>query len=249
MLTALRLTRVAVHLLIGFAGALVLARLSDAARLDFMRWWAGGLLAALGVRLDRNADTAVRAPALLVANHVSWLDVIALVAAQPATFVCKSEIAAWPGIGWLLTRAGTIFIRRGSVRDVWRVNMELRERFAVRRCVAVFPEGTTTAGDEVLAFRPALFQPAVEHGLPVYPVAIAYSSPAAAYTGETSFLESLVAICGATELTVHFALLPPLKTGLTRRQAAVQARGAICSRLAQGFFVQDRAVEILDLNP
>jgi 1-acyl-sn-glycerol-3-phosphate acyltransferase len=234
MLTALRLTRVALCLLIGFDAALAFARRSDQARAAFLRRWARGLLAALGVRLEVEGESELRAPALLVANHVSWLDVIALVAAQPATFVCKSEVAAWPGIGWLLRRVGTIFIRRGSFRDVWRVNMELRERFAAQRSVAAFPEGTTTAGDTVLAFRPALFEPAVERGLAVYPVAIAYSSQAAVYEGETTFLESLLSICAADRLTIHVALLPPLAPGLTRRQAAAQARGAICLRLARG---------------
>src|SRR5262245_44350647 len=214
MLAAFRLTRVTIHLLVGFAAAVALPRLSEAGRAACVRWWARELLAALGVRLNGGAEIPARAPALFVANHVSWLDVIALLALQPATFVCKSEIAAWPGIGWLLRRAGTIFIRRGSLRDVWRVNMELRDRFAAQRCVAVFPEGTTTVGDAVLPFRPALFQPAVERGLPVYPVAIAYSSPTAAYTGETSFLQSLLAICSAAELTAHIEVLPPLPPGL-----------------------------------
>lgn len=248
MLTALRLVRVAAHLLIGFAVGAVYPRLTVEARATLLCWWARGLLVALGIRLEANIQAPVQAPALIVANHVSWLDVIALLAAQPACFVCKSEVAAWPGIGWLLKRVGTLFIRRGSLRDVWRVNNELRARFAALRSVAAFPEGTTTTGDEVLAFRPALFQPAVERGVPVQPVAIAYSSQAAVYAGETSFLESLLSICSAANLTVHVARLPPLAPGLTRRQVAAQARGAICARLAQGFLVEHGAVEVLDLH-
>src|SRR5262249_52515408 len=226
MLTTLRLVRVAAHLLVGFAVGAAYPRLTREARAAFVGWWARGLLVALGIRLEANTRIPVQAPALIVANHVSWLDVIALVAAQPATFVCKSEVAAWPGIGWLLKRVGTIFIRRGSLRDVLRVNAELRARLGALHSVAVFPEGTTTTGGEVLAFRPALFEPAVERGLPVYPVAIAYSSQAAVYTGGTSFLESLLLICGATGLTVHVAQLSALTRGLTRKQAAALARGA-----------------------
>jgi len=248
MLTALRLIRVAAHLLVGFAAGAAYPRLTRESRAAFVGWWARGLLVALGIRLEANTRMPVQAPALIVANHVSWLDVIALLAAQPATFVCKSEVAAWPGIGWLLKRVGTIFIRRGSLRDVLRVNNALRTRFDALLSVAVFPEGTTTNGDEVLAFRPALFQPAAERGVPVQPAAIAYSSQAAVYAGDTSFLESLLSICSATSLTVHVALLPPLAPGLTRRQAAAQARGAICARLGQGFLVQDGAVEVLDLH-
>lgn len=233
MRTALRLARVIVHLLIGFDAALAYRHLPENAQRAFVRWWAQGLLRALGVRLHVTGKT-VQAPVLVVANHVSWLDVIALLATEPAVFVCKSEIAAWPGIGWLLRRAGTVFIRRGSLRDVLRVNDELRARFAARQSVAVFPEGTTTMGDEVLVFRPALFQPWVERGLPLQPVAIAYSSRAAAYVGETTFLESLLAICAAPQVEVRLELLPPLAPGLTRKQAAVQARGRICERLSRG---------------
>ena len=249
MLIALRLTRVAVHVVAGFAAALGLARLPGPLRRRFLRWWARRLLAVLGIRVRVSGVVATR-PALIVANHVSWLDVIAIAAAQPALFVCKSEVARWPGLGWLLGRAGTIFIRRGSFRDVWRVNHQLRARFDASHSVAVFPEGTTTCGADVLAFRPALFQPAVERGLPVQPVAIAYSSEAAAYVGETSFIESLINIAGARRLEVRIALLPPLRsTGLTRRQAAAQARGLIRAQLAQRPLVEDGPFEVLDLHP
>ena len=230
MRTALRLARVVFHLLIGLDAALAYARLPEKAQHALRRRWAHGLLRALGVRLTVSG-TVAQGPALIVANHVSWLDVIALAACAPAVFICKSEIAAWPGIGWLLKRVGTIFIRRGSLRDVWRVNNVLRERFAAQKSVAAFPEGTTSLGDELLAFRPALFQPAVERGLAVQPVAIAYSSRAAAYVGETSFLESLLSICAAHRLEVHFAVLAPLAPGLTRKQAARAARGAIAAYL------------------
>jgi 1-acyl-sn-glycerol-3-phosphate acyltransferase len=238
MLLALRFTRVVVHLLIGFDAAFAFARLPEKARRAFLRWWARGLLSALGVRLHITG-AVVRPPALIVANHVSWLDVIALLATEPALFVCKSEVAAWPGIGWLLKRVGTIFIRRGSFRDVWRVNMALRERFEALQTVAVFPEGTTTFGDDVLVFRPALFQPAVERGLPVQPVSIAYTSQAAAYVGETSFLHSLAAICGTRGLEVHMTVLAPLAAGLTRRQAAALARNLIRANLGRRVVVQE----------
>lgn len=233
MLLAARLAQVLFQLLIGLGAAPFLGRLPDKTRRAFLRWWARALLGALGVRL-RLTGRMVQEPALIVANHISWLDVIALLAAEPAVFICKSEVAAWPGIGWLLKRAGTIFIHRGSIRDVWRVNLALRARFAARQSVAAFPEGTTTLGDELLAFRPALFQPAVERGLPIQPVALAYSSPAAAYVGEMSFVASLVAICGARGLQARMSVLPPLPGGLTRRQAAEAAHGAILEALTSG---------------
>jgi 1-acyl-sn-glycerol-3-phosphate acyltransferase len=228
---AVRLSRLALHFLLGLAVAAVMKCLSLRRRQAVLAWWARGVLAVLGVRVHLTG-AAREEPGLVVANHVSWLDVVAICAARPTLFVCKAEIAAWPAIGWLLRRAGMIFIRRRSFRDVWRVNLQLRERFRDGESVAAFPESTTTEGHEVLPFRPALFQPAVERGLPVYPMAIAYSSGAAAFIGEMTFVESLLSVAAARDLAVHVALLPPLQTrGLKRREVAARACNAIRARL------------------
>ena len=227
LLAAGRLSRLAVHFTMGFAAVLAFPVLAAGAREAVVRWWALGLLSALGVQL-RVAGAPSRGPGLVVANHVSWLDVIAIAALMPAVFVCKAEIAAWPGIGWLLRKAGMIFIRRGSFRDVWRVNLRIRACFMAAQSVVAFPEGTTTEGRDVLAFRPALFQPAVERALPVHAVAIAYSSDEAAFVGDTTFAASLLAVASARGLEVHVALLKPLDTGAsTRRTVAARARNLI----------------------
>ncbi len=228
MLVALRLSRVAFHILVGLDAAVGLAGLPKIARERFLRWWARAFLGALGVRLRATGAHDKREPALVVANHISWLDVIAITAISPAFFVCKSEVAAWPAAGWLLRRLRTIFIRRGSLRDVLRVNNELRARFASGDCVAAFPEGTTTHGHDVLPFRGALFQPVVERGVPVLPIAIAYSSDAAAYVGGTSLMQSLLAIVRVRDLEVRIAMLPALQTrGASRREVAARARHSI----------------------
>ena len=231
LLAAIRLTRVALVLAAGLAAAPLFQVLSLEARSALLRFWAGSLLAALGVRI-RAIGKPTKKPGLVVANHVSWLDVIAIASVKPTAFVCKSEIAAWPLVGWLLKRVGTIFIRRGSFRDVWRVMLRVRSRMAAAQSVAVFPEGTTTIGREVLEFRRALFEPASQLGLPVFPVALAYSSEAASYTGTTSFLQSLVSIAGARKLEVHIALLSPIEgRGLARRELALRSRERIAARL------------------
>jgi 1-acyl-sn-glycerol-3-phosphate acyltransferase len=230
MLTLLRLARVALHLALGFAVVLPFPLLHQPMREALLGWWARRLLAALGARL-KVAGVPSREAGLVVANHISWLDVIAIAAVRPAIFVCKAEIVAWPGIGWLLRRAGMIFIRRGSFRDVWRVNLRLRACFMAGQSVAAFPEGTTSDGRDVLAFRPALFQPAVERGLPVHPMAIAYSSGAPAFLGETTFVASLLSVVRARDLEAHLALLKPLDTrGSTRRAVAARSRNLILAR-------------------
>lgn len=226
-LAALRLSALAACLAAGLLIAAVFGALSTPWRRRLTRLWCRGLLACVGVRL-RADGAAPRGPALVVANHISWLDVIALSAVHPCTFVCKSEIAAWPAIGWLLSRTGTVFIRRGSFRDVLRVNDELRRRLAAGETVAAFPEGTTTDGSLVLPFRPALFQPCVERALPVHPAHVAYSSAAAAYVGDTSFAASFVTIARSRRLEARVHLLPALRErGGGRKRAAREARAAI----------------------
>src|SRR5262245_46431824 len=108
-----RLARFLLHVILGFAAVCAFPGLPHHRREKVVAWWSRGLLAALGVRLRLDGEPPLE-PGLLVANHVSWLDVAALAALRPALFVCKSEVAAWPGVGWLLARVGTIFHRRGS---------------------------------------------------------------------------------------------------------------------------------------
>lgn len=229
-----RLLLLSACLVAGLAAALLLPHLSAPRRQRLIRLWSRSLLRALGVRL-RAAGEAACGPSLVVANHVSWLDVIAIAGLCPATFVCKSEIAGWPLLGWLLRRANTVFIRRASLRDVLRVNDMLRARLRDGETVMVFPEGTTTDGSGVLPFRPALFQPAVDLAVPVRPVVLRYSSDAAVYVGETSFGASLLSIAQARGLEVGVQFLCPCdEEGGGRKQLARAARSAIDAALLAG---------------
>jgi 1-acyl-sn-glycerol-3-phosphate acyltransferase len=196
-----------------------------------LRAWCRAVLAALGVRLEVEGSLSADCE-LLVANHVSWLDVVALNAVRPAVFVCKQEIAAWPVIGRLLRGTGTVFMRRGSARAAYRTMRELSMRLAIGEQVAVFPEGTTSGGAGVLPFRTALLQSALNAGCPIQPVALAYTSEVAVYTGDTRFIDSLWAVAGAPGLGVSVSLLPRIAAaGITRRQAAGLARELILSRI------------------
>src|SRR5262245_59652882 len=223
----LRLARLGICLAGGFLAVAFFPLLAPAAREALIRHWARTLLWAIDVRLRVEGPLPAE-PGLLVANHVSWLDVLALAAVQPAAFVCKSEIAAWPAIGWLLKRVGTVFIVRARRRDILRVNDARRARLAAGETVALFPEGTTTDGSLVLPFRPALFQPAVERGLSVYPAALSYSHPAAAFVGGMTFWSSLVAIAGAGGFEARLCFLPALcGAGVSRKLAAAATQAAV----------------------
>ena len=230
---AFRLALVGLVIAAGLGTALLFPFLSPRARAWSRGTWSRGLLAALGVRLRLRGAVRGEGAALIVANHVSWLDVMAINAIFPdAAFVCKDDVASWPVFGWLLQRTGTYFIRRrsphGARRTVQRMAEDLREGARI----AFFPEGTTTAGHGLLPFHPGLFEAAVQAGCAIQPVAVAFSSGAAVYAGDTSFGESLAAVCGASRLCVTLSLSPALSAaGLDRRRLAGEARLRIASCL------------------
>lgn len=128
----------------------------------------------------RFGGRAVPAPAVIAANHSSWLDIFALNAGQTVTFVAKAEVAGWPGIGWLARATGTVFIRRDPAEAAAQVAL-LRDRLRAGGRIALFPEGTSTDGQRVLPFKPALFAAFLEvPGLQVQPVTIRWQAPAGA---------------------------------------------------------------------
>lgn len=116
----------------------------------------------------------------VVANHSSWLDIFALNAAKRIYFVSKSEVAGWPGIGWLARATGTVFIERHRARA--KVQTEtFRARLLAGHRLLFFPEGTSTDGQQILPFKTTLFEPFLAEDLrdvvKVQPVAVLYTAP------------------------------------------------------------------------
>ncbi|WP_147124758.1 lysophospholipid acyltransferase family protein [Shimia ponticola] len=115
-----------------------------------------------------------------VANHSSWLDIFALNAPQRVYFVSKSEVAGWPGIGWLARATGTLFIERKRSQALAHGRM-FRDRLLAGHHLMFFPEGTSTDGRRVLPFKPTLFAPFQEDGLRdtlhIQPISLVYTAP------------------------------------------------------------------------
>jgi 1-acyl-sn-glycerol-3-phosphate acyltransferase len=202
--------------------------------------WARRMLRTLRVEVRaRGHVPAPGAPLLLVANHVSWLDSYALNTVSAARFVAKSEVCGWPLIGPIAVGFGTFFLKRGCYRAAARMVGGLAEVLCAAQPVGVFPEGTTSEGNGLLRFYPAMFQAAVLSGARVQPVAVRYRGAdgaptgAAAYVGDMSVLDSIRRLLREPGLTAELVFCAPLDpSGRTRRELAALTRAAIAAALA-----------------
>src|SRR3569833_3381953 len=188
--------------------------------------------------VKRDGDAEHLPHVLIVANHVSWLDIFVINSVQPCRFVAKSDIRSWPLIGWLCEQAGTIFIARGRQRDVRRIYEGLVSSLLAGERVAFFPEGTTAPQGTILPFHANLFEAAVEAQVPAQPCALRYLDDAgrphvaADFVGDMTFAQSIAAILRSGGMTAERNLLPPIGThGAHRREVAAMARQAIASAL------------------
>ncbi|GAA2072968.1 hypothetical protein GCM10009801_25930 [Streptomyces albiaxialis] len=213
--------------------ARALARGEGLAEPETLRTEARRVLAALDVRLnaDPGSLTVPGTGTLVVANHISWLDVIALLAVEPVPFVAKREVGTWPVIGTLVRRAGTRFLDRDGLRELPRAVAELTRELRAGRSVLVFPQATTWCGADGGRFARATFQAAVDAGAPVRPVTVEYAqhgrtSTAPGFFGDEPFPASLRRVARARDLTVRVTAHPPV-AGADRRTLATAARAAV----------------------
>ena len=239
----LRLLVLILHLLRGLGTcSLIFPFVDRRRREDHIRRWSATLLRLCGVELRirhmRGAQDAARA--LIVSNHVSWLDIFAINALHPCRFVAKAEIRRWPLIGWLCEQAGTIFIARGRLRELRHTYQGLVESLHDGDHVAFFPEGTVSLQGELLPFHANLFEAAIEAEVPVQPYALRYLDsagrlhPAVRYIEPVTFPQSLWRILKAERITAELMLLPilPAAPHAHRRVLADQARATIARALA-----------------
>lgn len=237
MIVAVRLLRFTIHILLGLLRVLILFPwISSHQRRAMKKAWSADLLRVLGVRVHIEGSLPA-GPLLLVSNHVSWLDIYLINTLAPVAFVSKADVRHWPLIGWLAAHNDTIFLRRGSRGHAHQINTDIASAIADACPVAVFPEGTTTDGRYVLHFHGALLQPALDVGATVLPLAIRYyetdpqhASWRAAYAGDTTLGQCLMAIVRAKQLTARLQVLDPLN-GNNRKILAVEARAMIAQKL------------------
>ncbi|HEY4075238.1 MAG TPA: lysophospholipid acyltransferase family protein [Herbaspirillum sp.] len=234
------------HLFAGMATCAFLFPFMDRpARQARIRRWSARLVHICGLKIAirdphaylKAAPADAQAQALMVANHISWLDIFVINSLEPCRFVAKSDIRGWPLVGWLCARTGTIFISRGRPRDVRTIYQGLVASIKAGDRIAFFPEGTTAEQGSLLPFHPNLFEAAIDAGVPVQPYALRYLDDAGAlhqaadFIGDTTIVESILAILkarGVRRITAELTVLAPLASaGAHRRDLALAARAAI----------------------
>jgi 1-acyl-sn-glycerol-3-phosphate acyltransferase len=197
--------------------------------------WLSWFSAIVNLQIIRTGSPPDRT-AILVSNHISWLDIIVIGQYLPAYFVAKSDIDGWPVIGFLSRQAGTIFIRRGDKKHIKETAEKMGWLLKQNRHIIAFPEGTTTCGDEVLNFHASLFQPAVLTKSAIQPVAIQYEGVAKAhapFVGDDGFIPHLLKILRMDKIEVRLDFLPMISTlGKDRHAVSHEARAVVMACLA-----------------
>ncbi|MGD9541586.1 lysophospholipid acyltransferase family protein [Methylocystis sp.] len=193
--------------------------------------------AVIGVKVKARGALPSSAPRFVVANHVSWTDIIALASVSPFVFLAKSEVARWPVLGLLARLQGTIFVERGARQDVARVNDALADVLRAGHDLVVFPEGTSSDGAEVLPFRSAHFAPLELMNAPgeaptLAPVAIAYSDGAnridVGWYGDMTFLPHLWSLMKQGRAQCHISFGAAIETsGKDRKALAAETRASV----------------------
>lgn len=207
-----------------------------------IKHWSQRTLALMDVRvsLDENwSDSHANSPQLLVANHVSWLDVLVIQSLCPSVFVAKSEVRAWPVIGAIAKACGVVFVDRGSPSSARKMVDDVSNALHHGYCVAGFPEGTSSEGLAVGVFHANLFEAAITRRMDVQPVALRYVHPhtrqhcnKAAFVGDLNFVGSLHQVMTAQGIEVQVRMTQRLPhIGHTRRTLAHLSQRTIQAQL------------------
>lgn len=222
-----RLLALLLVLLAGIGVALLTPALTPRGRRTATRGWFRALVRAAGVRIEvRGPGLDGPGGTLVAANHVSWLDIPAVIAVRPVRVLGKSDVRRWPVVGYLASRGGTIFIDRRHLRTLPGTVADVSGALRAGEDVLVFPEGTTRCGRTLGRFHPALFQAAVDAGAPVRPVSLRYRladgtpTAAAAFVGEDTLVGSIRRVVATRGLVIELEPGPLLAPEGTRRTLA-----------------------------
>lgn len=202
----------------------VVGRLNTRSRASVLQRWSRLLLSAIGVNI--HIDGQIAECGLIVSNHLSYLDILVFSAVSECVFVSKREVRSWPGIGWISSLAGTIYIDRTRRTDTHSVQEQMQAPLSNGMRLVLFPEGTSSDGSHVLHFHSSLFQPAVELKMPITAAALDYSlsngdaAREACYWGDMTLLPHLLNLLTKKEVQARLSFSPEHMTFNDRKEAA-----------------------------
>lgn len=237
-----RILRIFFHTITGLIiAAAILPMLNKASKQSLIKWWCGGLLRAFHIKVitSGNLPPTSTSGVMFVANHVSWADIHALNSQIALRFIAKAEIKNWPVFGYLAQKTDALFIDRGKRQIAGKIVGITATSLAEGDNLCFFPEGTTTDGKQVLAFKSSVLQAAINANTTVWPVAIRYVNldgsinTEMAYAGETGLVESMQQIIKQRNAVVELHFLTPIHANnQNRRDLTQQTYDAIVTKLA-----------------
>ncbi len=174
--------------------------------------WARSLVQALGLELVVHGAPP-SGPHLLLANHRSYVDILAILSQHPCAFLAKAELGEWPLLGRAARLAGTVFVKRECADSRKLARESALSLLQKGVSFAAFPEGTTFRGPGILPFFPGLFRTAEQYGFPVVPIAIEYADPEDAWVGDDAFLPHFLAAFAKPRVRVRLCFGRPLRAG------------------------------------
>lgn len=197
--------------------------------------WLQRFGAIVNLHISKDGELPERR-AMLVSNHISWLDIIVIGQYLPAYFVAKSDISSWPIIGYLAKQGGTIFIRRDNKHHIKTTAEKMTWLLKQNGNIIAFPEGTTTKGDQVLHFHSSLFQPALLTRSAIQPVAIQYQGAAkehAPFVGDDAFVTHLMKMLSMDKIEVRLNFLPVIDSSAKNRHSvSLETREMIWGKIS-----------------
>lgn len=203
-----------------------------------IRLWCHKLLSLFNINLViRDTDHLGSGGYLLVANHISWIDIHVINAFRPHYFVAKSEVANWPIFGWMAKKLGTLFVERERAQSLRNTVLQMADLLQTQ-AICIFPEGTSSDGKQIRPFKSNVFEAAILAQAPIYSMAIQYflvhsgeKTTAPAFTGEMGLLDSIATLLRAPAIYAELTFLPVLLPGHDRKTLAEASQGLIASRL------------------
>lgn len=198
------------------------------------RAWAKAVAAIARMRVVVRGD-APAAPFFLVANHLSYMDVVTLSSVLDCTYVARGDVAAWPAVGRLCAAMRVIFVDRTRRTATRRAADDLDRALGDGESVVLFPEGTSTAGGAVLPFRSSLLEPAVRRRVAVYAASLSYRTPehepaardAVCWWGDMTFLSHLFALFRLSRFDAEIAFAPQPIAAADRKELAASLHRAV----------------------